>query len=511
MQTTRALHQYVPVDNLPEQRQQTSFEISDRVNIRSPSPVPVAQLIEETDVWNYLSCMGVDRHMIHSLLINCMYTDDWSLDKLKQNVWQEYLFWHCVIAVVEDSVELSFKENMPIIFENLNYSSVNVSVFLRKIRNKMKSVFKKKDLSIGKEQAIGIAFKDVGPICEKEGIRLDWLKNPSPIPNKIDVTNGLIVELRKVRMQHSILHKTVALWVQFLCHLNYTPDSDGLKRNIELVYKKLSKISLHNRQNVSAYLTEQYIPPQKRNTLCNSDLTQMKKGIVQKSITERNSLITPVYYYVDNPVYLAGCRAFGIVDKILTGPIWRIIESTSHILDLNKVWFDFKKILEKYSVDATELVEGKVLYPEYTVQDKVFESLFLIDNEELNILTTEALQIVLLNFCIIIERQLFDNLPGGSLNEETEGVNGKELRDESMTVKPTNIVSERDFANLDRLKREKPNANIIALEGLILFTNNKTLHWLDQMETEKKTQTFKIARERAPAMLKQFKLRKEHI
>ncbi|VDI15709.1 Hypothetical predicted protein [Mytilus galloprovincialis] len=31
------------------------------------------------------------------------------------------------------------------------------------------------------------------------------------------------------------------------------------------------------------------------------------------------------------------------------------------------------------------------------------------------------------------------------------------------------------------------------------------------METEKKTQIFKIARERAPAMLKQFKLRKEHI
>ncbi|CAG2215923.1 unnamed protein product [Mytilus edulis] len=62
-----------------------------------------------------------------------------------------------------------------------------------------------------------------------------------------------------------------------------------------------------------------------------------------------------------------------------------------------------------------------------------------------------------------------------------------------------------------QIKREKPNANIIALEGLILFTNNKTLHWLDQMETEKKTQIFKIARERAPAMLKQFKLRKEHI
>ncbi|VDI15710.1 Hypothetical predicted protein [Mytilus galloprovincialis] len=492
---------------MTEQRQQTTFEISDRVNIGSPSPVPVAQLIEETDVWKYLSCMGVDRHMIHSLLINCMYTDDWSLDKLKQNVWQEYLFWHCVIAVVEDSVELSFKENMPIILENLNYSSVNVSVFLRKIRNKMKSVFKKKDLSIGKEQAIGIAFKDVGPLCEKEGISLDWLKNPSPIPNKINVTNGLIVELRKA---------TEAM----LSSNNNTLHTDGTKRDgrefgglqigtdsVNLASQAESGLKLWEQSVLESESFHQFTYNQNTSDFIRASTKLCVPGADEKSgygqlfltflkqldipvdlkmstfhghrinllfsmgaavffhrehikefidsffsITERNSLITSVYHYVDNPVYLAGCRAFGIVDKILTGPIWRIIESTSHILDLNKVWFDFKKILEKYSVDATELVEGKVLYPEYTVQDKVFESLFLIDNEELNILTTEALQIVLLNFCIIIERQLFDNLPGGILNEETEGVNGKELRDESTTVKPTNIVSERDFANLDRLK-----------------------------------------------------------
>ncbi|VDI55399.1 Hypothetical predicted protein [Mytilus galloprovincialis] len=58
-----------------------------------------------------------------------------------------------------------------------------------------------------------------------------------------------------------------------------------------------------------------------------------------------------------------------------------------------------------------------------------------------------------------------DEKSGGSLNEETEGVNEKELRDESSTVKPTNMVSERDFENLDRLKREEPNAYIIALEA----------------------------------------------
>jgi hypothetical protein len=75
---------------------------------------------------------------------------------------------------------------------------------------------------------------------------------------------------------------------------------------------------------------------------------------------------------------------------------------------------------------------------------------------------------------------------------------------ESKTVNPTNIISERDFANFDRLKREKPNANIVALEGLILFSNNKTVNWLNEMECEKKTEIIKIARENAPSILQQF-------
>ncbi|CAC5399448.1 unnamed protein product [Mytilus coruscus] len=86
--------------------------------------------------------------------------------------------------------------------------------------------------------------------------------------------------------------------------------------------------------------------------------------------------------------------------------------------------------------------------------------------------------------CRALERQLSDCLPGGIFNENTEGVN-KDLRVESTTVATTNIVSERDFAYLDRLRREKPNANTIALEGIILFSNNKTLRWLDDMNVVK--------------------------
>jgi hypothetical protein len=124
------------------------------------------------------------------------------------------------------------------------------------------------------------------------------------------------------------------------------------------------------------------------------------------------------------------------------------------------------------------------------IKDLVFDSLFSVQDPELNSLTIEALQIILLNLSIIIERQLADILPGGHLNENTDGVDGPQLRKESKTVNPTNIISERDFANFDRLKREKPNVNIVALEGLILFSNNKTVNWLNEIECEKKNRNY---------------------
>jgi hypothetical protein len=111
---------------------------------------------------------------------------------------------------------------------------------------------------------------------------------------------------------------------------------------------------------------------------------------------------------------------------------------------------------------------------------------------------------------IIVSRQLGDYFPGGKFNIDSSP-NFEKLKETSVNVSTTNIVSERDFANLDRLRREKPNANTIALEGMILFTNNKTLHWLDNLDAEKKSTVLKMARENAPKMLQNYKEQKHII
>ena len=225
---------------------------------------------------------------------------------------------------------------------------------------------------------------------------------------------------------------------------------------------------------------------------------------------KQNNLVSCVSNYVKNNVYLAGCRALGIIDKLCTGPLWRQIESAKHILDLNDIWFNFYNFLNEYSQDSSDLLGCKIIYPDFTEQDDVFDCLFADHNLELNILTIEALQVLCTNFLIIIKRQLGDNLPGGKYNIDT-AENFKELRQSSSTVANTNIISERDFANLDSLRREKPNANTVALEGMILFTNNKTLNWLENLQPDKKVSVFKLARENAPAMIKNYREQKKDI
>ena len=64
---------------------------------------------------------------------------------------------------------------------------------------------------------------------------------------------------------------------------------------------------------------------------------------------------------------------------------------------------------------------GKNVYNNFINSDVVFESLVSVDDDELNVLT---------------------NLPGGKLNEYTEGVDGEQLRTEFVTLSATNIVSE---------------------------------------------------------------------
>ena len=72
------------------------------------------------------------------------------------------------------------------------------------------------------------------------------------------------------------------------------------------------------------------------------------------------------------------------------------------------------------------------------------------------------------------------------------------MTQETASVPATNVTPERDFAVLDRLMREKPNANVIALESMIIFSHNKTSVWLAHLSYSEREKLLQTARTLAP-------------
>ena len=81
---------------------------------------------------------------------------------------------------------------------------------------------------------------------------------------------------------------------------------------------------------------------------------------------QANKLLKSFEVDVKVPVYLAGVRALGIVDKIITGPLWRLLESDIGILAMGPHYHKLhdQKCLQRWMGDACPLIGGEVVFPE---------------------------------------------------------------------------------------------------------------------------------------------------
>ncbi|KAJ8050931.1 hypothetical protein HOLleu_04314 [Holothuria leucospilota] len=120
--------------------------------------------------------------------------------------------------------------------------------------------------------------------------------------------------------------------------------------------------------------------------------------------------------------------------------------------------------------------------------DEVYMS--LLAESDTDPLCKKILELMCASFAKLGERMLCDHLEGGKFwNVEDD------VKHEMMSVPTTNVGVERDFGMLDRLMREKPNASTLALEGLIMWQENKTGKWRDELNEEMRAKYMRIARE----------------
>jgi hypothetical protein len=223
-----------------------------------------------------------------------------------------------------------------------------------------------------------------------------------------------------------------------------------------------------------------------------------------------NRLLQSVLNDLKTPCLIASCKALGSVDKIVTGPFWRYLQTSSvSILEMSNVYTKMRCTFQKWSEDAQPVLDNEaILFPTTTsesLHDDVMECLYKPTDKDDYV--QELLQLLFKCFVLTIDRLLVDHLPGGIFHD----VNDPSIISETISVPKTNLVPERDFAILDQMLSQKPNARYIALESMILFSQNKTSDWLQRKSPEEKERLLQASRKLTKIHRENFKKRKEEI
>ena len=173
-----------------------------------------------------------------------------------------------------------------------------------------------------------------------------------------------------------------------------------------------------------------------------------------------NQLLKAVYYDLSVPQFLSGCRALGLINKIVTTPLWKVLESNVHVNTMTQRYITMLEKFEEWAQDSTPLLNGTaVLFDDVLIErDDVFNS--LVETNDDDKVTQQMLELLFSSYVMITNRLLGEHV----IDDVYEGNEA-----ETKSVPKTNTSVECDFGMLDRLIREKPKASNYAVESLIMY------------------------------------------
>ena len=127
-----------------------------------------------------------------------------------------------------------------------------------------------------------------------------------------------------------------------------------------------------------------------------------------------NRLLQSVLKDLKTLALIAGCRALGLIDKIITGPLWRKLEESSiSVLEMGFTYCERKDKLDLWSSDSSSLLDGTARCIEgFDIHsDEVWDT--LIQSNSTDKMTLELLQLLCNTFSVTTQRLLIDHLPNG--------------------------------------------------------------------------------------------------
>ena len=224
---------------------------------------------------------------------------------------------------------------------------------------------------------------------------------------------------------------------------------------------------------------------------------------------ELNRLTRSVLHDLETPIYVAGCKALGLISKLVTTPLWDLLEDkTIHVLEMCRYYLMLKNGLMDAAKNLGEFLTGKLRPFQEAVkvkEDCVYDSL-VESSEEYDHYCISILAVILPALAQYVTKKFADYLPGGKFTGLTQVD-----RDKTNSVEKHNKFSEYVFAYYDQLLRFKPNIQTLASEAYVMFSVNRTSDWLNQKSPEDLENLLCHARKNVSSIQKQFKVRKDEI
>ena len=211
-------------------------------------------------------------------------------------------------------------------------------------------------------------------------------------------------------------------------------------------------------------------------------------------LPDPNQLLLAVKEDIEEPIHLAELCALGIIHASITDPLWREIQKAENVLSVNGLLHKLQEKLKLWKEDGDCLVESSAF-------NEIHEKLFEETDADVEAMCLQALEVSSCAMLLILERQCQDQLPGGKywdLGEQASSFKN---------VPATNVIAERDFAQLDLLLRTKPSARTLTHETYIMWVNNKTPEWLNSLPADTKARYMAQARAQSGPILDRYRER----
>ena len=223
-----------------------------------------------------------------------------------------------------------------------------------------------------------------------------------------------------------------------------------------------------------------------------------------------NNLLHCISFDIRQSLYIAGCRAFGIMGKKVTEPLLELVKS-HNVLDINKDLLHLHSTLQQWSADASSAFEPGPIFAYDWLQAKsaspVTDHLFSESGDaDLDALTQLALECMSSEMLILLERQAEDQLPGGSLSTPSQAIVNS-----SSNVPADNRISEHTMACLDNILKIKPAAVVETIETIVMWQSNKPQDWLSSLEKKERDDILKKARQTAALFRQKYADRRKEL